>query len=60
MGYAAASTSTKILAALRGLIRALDHRVPQVERVGEQELADAVMTDDGGPPPQRGGTGSSL
>ncbi len=92
MGAAAASTSTTVLGALRGLIRALDFRVPPLERVGEhelaniarrppekavarvqlpdcassgdtclgQELAEAVMTDDGSPPPQRERPGSSL
>jgi hypothetical protein len=78
------STPTRTIAALRELIRALDRRAPQVERVGEiriardaqrlrqaavmridelqrarpdaqlhdQEIVEAIMTDDGGPPAQ--------
>ena len=80
-----ASRPTRILAALRELIGALDRRAPQTERPGEiriardarrlrreavarieelagagsdanaydQGLVEAIMTDDGGPQPER-------
>ena len=79
------SRSTRILAALRELIGAIDRRVPQTERPGEKRIArdaqrlrraamaqieeltgvgahtnaydhglgEAIMTDDGGPQPER-------
>ena len=80
-GLSGSSTSSRILSALRELIRALDRRVPHPERAGEtriagdaqmlrrqalarieelqragsddnlydQDLVEAIMTDDGGP-----------
>jgi hypothetical protein len=76
------STSSRVVAALRELIAALDRRVPHAERTAEgriaqdsatlrtqavtrirkllfdsephrydQELVEAIMTDDGGPSP---------
>ena len=79
------STVNGIISTVRDLVRALDRRVPHVDRPGElriaresqmlrreavaqiealsrhephdrpydQELADAMMTDDGSPSPQR-------
>jgi hypothetical protein len=79
-----ASGPTRILAALRELIGALDRRAPQIGRPGEirigrdaqrlrrqavtrieeltgsdvnaydQDLVEAIMTDDGGPQPESG------
>ena len=48
------ATSTRILAALRELIGALDRRTPHVGNIDSQELVEEIMTDDGGPPEREG------